>query len=72
MKREFICIADGKLYICRDGKPEEMRSGVLEAYLRQVRDSAQRNEWKTSGEGAKFREAYVPGADAESRVAAVS
>lgn len=72
MKREFICIADGKLYICRDGKPEEMRSGVLEAYLHQVRDSAQRNEWKTSGEGAKFREAYVPGADAESRVAAVS
>jgi len=71
MESGIYCIANGKLYLCRGGTAEEIRSGVLAAYLDRVRDSAQRNEWKHTGEGAVFREAYIPGADAESRLAAV-
>lgn len=68
----FYYIANGKLYFWDGGKMEEITSGVLTSYIDRVRDSAQRNEWKHSGEGAKFREAFDPGADAESRIAAVS
>ncbi|MBQ8508322.1 MAG: hypothetical protein IJ493_00250 [Clostridia bacterium] len=67
----FHYIADGRLYACTDKQAAEIRSSVLDTYLRRVKESAGRNEWKHSGEGAAFRGAYVPGADAESRVAAV-
>ncbi len=68
----FYYIANGKLYFWDGGKAEEITSGVLASYIDRVRDSAQRNEWKHSGEGARFRETFDPGADAESRIAAVS
>lgn len=72
MGLSFYYIASGKLYSYKDGKHTEIRSGVLDSYIYKVRDSAGRNEWKYSGEGANFRGAYTPGADAESRVAAVT
>ncbi len=68
----FDYIAGGKLYTYTDGRSLEVSSGVLDSYRRKVRDSAARNEWKHTGEGAAFRGAYTPGADPESRVAAVS
>ena len=71
MERNFYYIAQGKLHAYKNGAAREVSSGVLDAYLRRVKDSAQRNEWKHTGEGAMFREAYVPGADVESRVAGV-
>lgn len=72
MGLEFYYIANGKLYAYKDGSADEIRSGVLESYISRVRDAAQRSEWKHSGEGAVFRDAYVPGADAESRVAQIT
>lgn len=72
MGLSFYYIANGKLHSYVDGKDTELRSGVLDSYLYKVRDSAGRNEWKYTGEGANFRGAYTPGADAESRVAAVT
>jgi len=72
MKLEFYYIANGKLCFYSDGTQREIRSNVLESYLSKVKESAKRNEWKHSGEGAVFRNAYIPGSDAESRVSSVS
>lgn len=69
---KFNYIAAGKLYTYTDGKSSEVSSRVLDSYLKKVRDAAERNEWKYTGEGAAFRGAYQPGMDAESRVASVS
>ncbi len=71
MSLEFNYIADGRMYRYSGGKTEEVESGVLESYLFKVKDSAKRTEWKYSGSGAKFTEAYRPNASAESAVAAV-
>lgn len=72
MAHSFMYIADGILYRFEDGKSAELRSGVLDDYLKKVRESAERNEWKRSGQGATFTGTYEAGADAASRVAAVS
>ncbi len=69
---KFNYIANGRLYTYANGKSSEITSRVLDSYLKKVRDTAGRNEWKYTGEGAAFRGAYQPGMDAESRVSSVS
>lgn len=71
MRTSFFYIADGKIYYHRNNEPDRpIRSGVLQAYLEKLKDAASRNEWKTSGSGARFTGTFTPGADAESKVAA--
>ena len=72
MALSFHYISNGKLWHYNDGKTTELRSHILDSYIEKVKESAQRSEWKHSGEGAMFRDAYIPGADAESRVSAVN
>ncbi len=67
----FYYISKGKLYCHDNGTEKEIRSGVLDSYIKKVKESAARNEWKYSGSGAKFTGTYMPGADAESRVSSV-
>ncbi len=72
MEQNFFYIADGKLYRFEEGRSNEIRSGVLDDYINKVREAAERNEWKRSGQGAMFTGAYEAGSDAASRVSAVS
>ena len=55
MSESFYYISAGRLYLHSDGRDTELVSGVLNSYLAKVRDSASRNEWKYTGEGAAFR-----------------
>lgn len=72
MGRTFFYIADGRLYRCEEGRSTEIRSGVLDDYINKVRETAERNEWKRSGQGAVFTGTYEAGSDAASWVSAVS
>ena len=71
MNQSFLYIADGKLYMADDTGEREIRSGVLDSYVRKVRESAERSAWKRSGEGAMFTGTYEPGATPADRVASV-
>ena len=71
MALSFSYVAGGKMYIYRDGKTAELRSGVLESYISKVKDSAARNEWKYNGTGAAFTGTYMPNTGADDAVASV-
>jgi hypothetical protein len=68
----YLYISDNQMFVHNETGDHAIRSEVLETYLRKVRDSANRNEWKRSGSGAQFTGTFQPGADAQSRVAAVN
>lgn len=72
MIETFDYIAGGRLYAFDGKAAAEVRSSVLAAYLDAVRRSAERTEWKHSGEGAKFLGSYDGGASAEARLASVN
>lgn len=67
----FHYIADGKLFLHTDTGDRELVSGVYTDYVRKVRDSASRNEWKTQGAGAMFTGSFQPGQDANTAVSAI-
>lgn len=67
----MIFISDGRLMKSENGKDIEMRSQVVTDYIAKVREAAERNEWKKSGENAMFTGAFEAGSDPASRVAAV-
>jgi len=71
MKKTLYYIADGKMFVHSDNREVEIPSGVLRSYINKMRDSARRNEWKNSGEGAKFTGTFAPDVDVESRIASV-
>ena len=71
MSKDFIYISDGRMFLHSGTGDREIPSAVLESYKRKLADSAKRNEWKTSGSGAAFIGAAVPGVDAETRIASV-
>ena len=68
----MIIITDGKLFSAEEGKLLPIESGILKKYINVARESARRNEWKYSGDGAKFTGTYVPHSDADSAVEAIS
>ena len=68
----MIIITDGKLFSAEEGKLLPIESGILKKYISVARESAKRNEWKYSGDGAKFTGTYVPRSDADSTVEAIS
>ena len=72
MSHSYLYISDGSMFVHTDNQDHPIRSEVLETYIRKIRDSANRTEWKRSGSGAMFTNPYQPGADAQSRVAAVN
>jgi hypothetical protein len=71
MSHSYVYISDGKMFAHTDTGDRPIDSEVLETYIRKVRDSANRSEWKRSGSGAMFTGVYEPGADAQSRVASI-
>ncbi len=71
MGRSFFYISDGKLFLNEGNASKEVRSSVLDSYVQKLRESASRNEWKRSGEGARFTGAFEPAESAESRIASV-
>lgn len=71
MNRSFFYISDGKLFINDGNASKEIRSAVLDSYMKKLRESASRNEWKRSGEGARFTGAFESNESAESRIASV-
>lgn len=66
----IVYLCDGKL--CRFGKEgaRELPNGILDRAAERIRVSARREEWKTSGSGARFMQAEA-GGSAEERVAAL-
>ena len=64
-------IKDGKHCLLNGGRVDELPDGILDGYVRRAAESARRNEWKTSGEGAKFTGTYVAGADPQSRIQSI-
>lgn len=72
MSHSYLYISDGSMFVHTGDQDHSIRSEVLETYLRKIRDSANRTEWKRSGSGAMFTNAFQPGADAQSRVASVN
>ncbi len=71
MGRSFFYISDGKLFLNEGDLSKEVRSSVLDSYIKKLRESASRNDWKRSGEGARFTGAFEPAESAESRIASV-
>lgn len=71
MARRFYYVAAGKMYRYENGADEEIGSGILNSYIRKVKDSAERTEWKYNGSGAAFTGNYRPGSSAEDRVSAI-
>lgn len=71
MKTVLFYISDGEMLMHTPSAVTPLKSGVLEAYLKKLRESAKRNEWKNSGKGAKFTGTYTPGSDVESKLASV-
>lgn len=71
MRENYFYIADGQMFYRDKEKDVALQSGVLDAYVARIRESAKRNEWKYQGEGAKFTGSFAPGQDAESRVASI-
>ena len=56
----LLYISNGALYSFDGDSVRELKSDVLENYIEKLKSSAQRNEWKRSGEGAKFTGVYDP------------
>ena len=52
MPPSYLYISDNQMFVHNETGDHAIRSEVLETYLRKVRDSANRNEWKRSGSGA--------------------
>jgi len=71
MSKDFLYIADGKLFSFREGAEKEIPSAVLEGYKKRLSDSIQRNEWKQNGSGAAFMGTARQGADLNSQLADV-
>ena len=53
------------------GGARKIESRILHQYKERLLESAQRNEWKRNGEGARFTGTFQTGSDAESRLAAM-
>jgi len=47
-------VSDGKLFAVRNGAGNQLRSEAVDKYIQNLRDIEQRQEWKTSGAGARF------------------
>ena len=56
----FYFIKDGRLNLLEGDKGRELPDGIYDGYVRRSEANARRKEWKHSGEGAKFTEAYEP------------
>ena len=59
------------MYRYSDGESREIRSGVLDSYVRKVKDAAERNEWKYNGTGAAFTGTYQQRPTAENAVSSI-
>ena len=64
-------LSDGKL--CRYGEDghRELPNGILDRTAERIRTSARREEWKTTGSGARFMNGEGGAASAEDRVASL-
>ena len=47
-------VSDGKLFAVRNGEGHQLRSEAVEKYIHNLKDIEQRQEWKSSGAGARF------------------
>lgn len=51
---KIFCISDGAIYRIDTGKPEQLTCGRIKDYLHAVNEMKKRDEWKTTGKGARF------------------
>lgn len=51
---KIFCISEGSIYRIDSGKPVQLTCGRIRDYLKAVNDMKKRDEWKTTGKGAKF------------------
>lgn len=56
-------ISQNKIFLLKDGKSTEIPCGRMEQYKQTLADIRRRNEWKTTGTGAKFMGTYTGGID---------
>lgn len=54
MKGDVIYISGGKMFRFDGKDTSEIRSGMLDRYMTLLRDTCERNEWKSTGSGAQF------------------
>lgn len=51
---KIYCISEGSIYRIDSGKPQQLTCGRIRDYLNAVNEMKKRDEWKTTGKGAKF------------------
>lgn len=51
---KIICVSEKKFTIFENGKQKEIESAAITRYREALRSIQQRNEWKSSGAGARF------------------
>ena len=47
-------VSDGKMFAVKNGSAQLLRSEAVEKYIQNLKDIEQRQEWKSSGAGARF------------------
>lgn len=51
---KIYCISEGELYLVENGKSKRIPCSRIDNYLETLQKMRQRDEWKTTGKGAKF------------------
>lgn len=51
---KIFCMSEGSIYRIDTGKPQQLTCGRIRDYLHAVNEMKKRDEWKTTGRGARF------------------
>lgn len=64
-------VSEGRLFLLEDGAVRELPNGILERAVERLTAAARREEWKTTGAGARFLGTEGDSRSAEERIAAM-